>query len=172
MHFDVVRSPPARVGNFQVIYVTVTSCYTTQTEVECTCIVYRSVHCNPSSVAGVYTAHGVYNTLQAAGYTASILLEAIMLMLYTAGGTLHIHFSLCSVAAVFTAQSMQPTCRLHCLYTAGTLHFGLGNNFYIVACQGSGVPVNSPLSEQTRQTNPLARKADYNFLTATNNKTK
>ncbi len=35
-----------------------------------------------------------------------------------------------------------------------------------------GFPVNSPPSEQIRQTNPLARKVDYSFLTSTNNKTK
>ena len=50
--------------------------------------------------------------------------------LYTAGGTLHIHFSLCSVVAVYTAQSLQSMCShtllVHCSYSACTLHFGLG----------------------------------------------
>ena len=40
----------------------------------------------------------------------------------TARGTLHLHFSLCSVVAVYTAQSMQPMCSVDCLYTAATLH--------------------------------------------------
>ena len=49
---------------------------------------------------------------------------------YTAGGTLHIHFNLCSVVAVYTAQGMQPMCsptlQVTWKYTADTLHFGLG----------------------------------------------
>ncbi len=43
---------------------------------------------------------------------------------------LHVPFSVCSIVAVYTAQSMQPTCShtllVHCSYTACTLHFGLG----------------------------------------------
>ena len=36
-----------------------------------------------------------------------------------------------------------------------------------------GSPGNSPpLSEKTRQTNPLAHRVGYSFLTSTNNKTK
>ncbi len=41
---------------------------------------------------------------------------------YTAGGTLHENFSLCSVVAVYTAQSTQPICNLTLQVTSATLH--------------------------------------------------
>ena len=43
-------------------------------------------------------------------------------------GTLRLHFSLCSVVAVYmyTAQSMQSMYSVPCSYPACTLHFGLG----------------------------------------------
>ena len=80
----------------------------TQTEVQCTCSVVECtllVHCYPNSVAGVYTAHAVYYTLQAALQTASSMYH--IHLSFTAGVTLNVHFILCSVVAVYTAQSMQ-----------------------------------------------------------------
>ncbi len=56
-----------------------------------------SVHCKVQCTLHILTTHGH--------------------CMYTAGGTLQIHFSLCSVAAAYPAQSMQPTCSLHCRYT-------------------------------------------------------
>ena len=79
-------------------------------------------HC---SVPAVYTTDcRVHCKVQCTLHITTTLEHCI----YTAGGTLHIHFSLCSVAAAYTAQSMQLACSLHCLYTAGTLHFGLGTS--------------------------------------------
>ena len=47
---------------------------------------------------------------------------------YTAVGTMHVHFSPCSVLAVYPARAMQPMCSLHCMYTA--LRSGICKSMY------------------------------------------
>ncbi len=90
---------------------------------------------NPSSVAGGYTARVVYTIHCRMQGTLPVHClythgQSNAKQTQTAGGTLHIHFSLCSVVAVYTAQSIQPTCShkllVHCSHTACALYFGLG----------------------------------------------
>ncbi len=85
----------------------------------------------------MYTAHADCN-LQCSRYTGNknVFNVPRTLQLHCRG-TLRLHFSRCSVVAVYTAQSMQfmysvgpveglCTLQLPCSYTACTLHFGLG----------------------------------------------
>ena len=71
--------------------------------------VYTARTLQVKHVAAVYTAHAVYYTLQTA-------------LQLRCRGTLHVHFRLCSVVAVYTAQSIQSMYSLHCSYPAATLH--------------------------------------------------
>ncbi len=105
---------------------------------QCTCSVAEctlQVHCKLNSVAAVYSAHAVNYTMQAAVSTLFWLSHFWLDTLpvknvskvpvhfsYTAWGTLHVHCSLGSVVAVYTAQSMQSMCSVHCRYPAATLH--------------------------------------------------